>query len=416
MSAESAKIMTIVLIGILMIVYVVIGGMKGTTYVQIVKAFLLMCGAILMAVLVGIAFKFNLSTLLGSAAEKSGKGAAFLDPGQRYGKDIVGNLTASTISKLDLISLGAALVLGTAGLPHILVRFYTVPSAKVARKSVVWAIGIIGLFYLLTLALGFGAAALVGGKAITAQDPGGNIAAPLLAQELGRRYLGGANGGAVLLAFIAAVAFATILAVVAGLTLASSSSVAHDLYANVVRRGRTGERDEVRIARYAAFGIGAVAIVLGVFARTLNVAFLVAVAFAIAASANLPAIVFSLFWKRFNTRGAVWGIYGGLISAVLVVLLSPICWGGTSSALPAAKLTAAQAKDCGVAVTSKAVNNPTALFSCTTSAPIPFSNPGLISIPLGFLFAAAGALSSRERQREKFAELEVRSLTGAGAH
>src|SRR5947207_4439215 len=407
MSAESAKIMTIVLIGILMIVYVVIGGMKGTTYVQIVKAFLLMCGAILMAVLVGIAFKINLSTLLGSAAEKSGKGAAFLDPGQRYGKDIVGNLTASTISKLDLISLGAALVLGTAGLPHILVRFYTVPSAKVARKSVVWAIGIIGLFYLLTLALGFGAAALVGGKAITAQDPGGNIAAPLLAQELGRRYLGGANGGAVLLAFIAAVAFATILAVVAGLTLASSSSVAHDLYANVVRRGRTGERDEVRIARYSAFGIGAVAIVLGVFARTLNVSFLVAVAFAIAASANLPAIVFSLFWKRFNTRGAVWGIYGGLISAVLVVLLSPICWGGASSALPAAKLTAAQAKDCGVAATVTTVNNPTALFSCTTPAPIPFSNPGLISIPLGFLCAAAGALSSKERDDRKFAELEV---------
>jgi cation/acetate symporter len=416
MSAETAKIVTIVLIGVLMITYVVIGGMKGTTYVQIVKAFLLMLGAILMAVLVGVAFKFNLSDLLGTAAAKSGKADAFLDPGLRYGKDIAGNVTASTISKLDLISLGAALVLGTAGLPHILVRFYTVPSAKVARRSVVWAIGIIGTFYLLTLALGFGAAALVGSKTITEQDPGGNIAAPLLAQELGRRYLGGANGGAVLLALIAAVAFATILAVVAGLTLASSSSVAHDLYANVIRKGPAGERDEVRIARYAAFGIGAVAIVLGVFARGLNVAFLVAVAFAIAASANLPAILFSLFWKRFNTRGAVWGIYGGLISAVLVVLLSPICWGGATHALPAAKLTAAQAKDCGVPVTSKEVNNATALFSCTTAAPIPFSNPGLISIPLGFLFAAAGALSSRESSREKYAELEVRSLTGAGAH
>jgi cation/acetate symporter len=416
MSTETAKVVTIIVIGILMITYVVIGGMKGTTYVQIVKAFLLMLGAILMAVLVGVAFKFNLSTLLGAAAEKSGKADAFLEPGLRYGKDIAGNVTASTISKLDLISLGAALVLGTAGLPHILVRFYTVPSSKVARRSVVWAIGIIGTFYLLTLALGFGAAALVGSKTITAQDPGGNIAAPLLAQELGRRYLGGANGGAVLLALIAAVAFATILAVVAGLTLASSSSVAHDLYANVIRKGPAGERDEVRVARYAALGIGAVAIVLGVFARGLNVAFLVAVAFAIAASANLPAILFSLFWKRFNTRGAVWGIYGGLISAVLVVLMSPICWGGATHSLPPAKLTAAQAKECGVPLTSKEVNNPTALFSCTTAAPIPFSNPGLISIPLGFLFAAAGALSSREGNKEKYAELEVRSLTGVGAH
>jgi len=416
MSPEGAKIATIALIGVLMIVYVVIGGMKGTTYVQIVKAFLLMMGAILMALLVAVAYRFNLSTLLGDAAAKSGKGGSFLVPGLRYGKDIAGNLTATTISKLDLLSLGAALVLGTAGLPHILVRFYTVPSARIARRSVVWAIGIIGTFYLLTLALGFGAAAMVGSATILKQDPGANIAAPLLAQELGRRYFGGATGGAVLLALIAAVAFATILAVVAGLTLASSSSVAHDLYANVIRYGQTTERDEVSVARYAALGIGAVAIVLGIFARGLNVAFLVAVAFAIAASANLPAILFSLFWKRFNTRGAVWGIYGGLISAVLVVLLSPIAWGGASKALPAATLTAAQAKTCGVPADSKQVNNASALFSCTTPAPIPFSNPGLISIPLGFLCAIAGALSSRERRDEKFAELEVRSLTGAGAH
>ena len=416
MTPTTAKIVTIILIGALMVVYVVIGGMKGTTYVQIVKAFMLMLGAILMAALVLGAYRFNLSSLLGDAATKSGKGGAFLEPGLRYGKDIAGNSGATLVSKLDLISLGAALGLGTAGLPHILIRFYTVPNARAARRSVVWAIGIIGVFYLLTLALGFGAAALVGSKAIAAQDPGGNTAAPQLAQELGRRYLGGSNGGAVLLAVIAAVAFATILAVVAGLTLASSSSVAHDLYANVIKKGATNDRQEVNVARYAAFGIGAVAIVLAVFARGLNVAFLVAVAFAIAASANLPAILFSLFWKRFNTRGALWGIYGGLISAVLVVLLSPICWGGSTSHLPAAKLTAAQAKDCGVAETAKTVNNPTALFSCTTAAPIPFSNPGLISIPIGFLAAWAGALTSRERTEEKYAELEVRSLTGADAH
>ena len=309
-----------------------------------------------------------------------------------------------------------ALVLGTAGLPHILIRFYTVPNAKAARKSVVWAIGLIGSFYLMTLALGFGAAALVGGAAITKQDPGGNVAVPLEAQVLGARYLGGDFGGSFLLAVIAAVAFATILAVVAGLTLASSSSLAHDLYANVIRRGRSTERDEVNVARYAAFGIGAVAIVLAIFARTLNVAFLVAVAFAIAASANLPVILYTLFWKRFNTRGALWGIYGGLISAVLVVLLSPIAWGGASDYRAPVKLTAAQAATCGVPVTNTEVSNPTALFSCTTSSIVPLENPGLISIPIGFILAAIGALTSREKDEEKYAELEVRSLTGAGAH
>src|SRR5215469_12350067 len=363
MTPTAAKILTIILIGILMIAYVVIGGMKGTTYVQIVKAFMLMLGAILMAVLVAVAYRFNLSSLLGDAAAKSGKGANFLLPGLKYGKDIAGNSGATLVSKLDLISLGAALVLGTAGLPHILIRFYTVPNAKTARRSVVWAIGIIGVFYLLTLALGFGAAAMVGSANIAKQDPGGNTAAPQLALALGTKYLGGSNGGAVLLAVIAAVAFATILAVVAGLTLASSSSVAHDLYANVIRRGQSSEREEVNVARYSAFVIGAVAIVLAVFARGLNVAFLVAVAFAIAASANLPAILFSLFWKKFNTRGAVWGIYGGLISAVLVVLLSPICWGGSNSSLPPAKLTATRGGDCGVPGLSTQRNNATALFS-----------------------------------------------------
>jgi cation/acetate symporter len=416
MSPNTAKIVTILLIGLLMVVYVVIGGMKGTTYVQIVKAFMLMLGAILMTLLVAFAYKFNLSSLLGDAAAKSGKGPALLEPGLRYGKDFAGSPTRTLVSKLDLISLGAALVLGTAGLPHILIRFYTVPNARVARRSVVWAIGIIGFFYLLTLALGFGAAALVGSETIAKQDAAGNTAAPQLAQVLGQRYLGGATGGAVLLAVIAAVAFATILAVVAGLTLASSSSVAHDLYAHVIRKGEPNERDEINVARYAALGIGIVAVVLSVFARGLNVAFLVAVAFAIAASANLPSIVLTLFWKRFNTRGALWGIYGGLISAVLVVLLSPICWGGSDSALAPAKLTAAQAADCGVPVTSTAVNNATALFSCTTAAPIPFSNPGLISIPLGMILAVVGTLTSKETNREKYAELEVRSLTGVGAH
>src|SRR3954464_13171851 len=220
---------------------------------------MLMTGALLMTVLVLAHYKFNLSALLGDAATRSGKGDAFLEPGLRYGVESA-SASATFYSKMDLISLGIALVLGTAGLPHILTRFYTVPTSRVARKSVLWAIGIIGTFYLFTLALGFGAAALVGGPAITAQDKAGNTAAPQLAQALGVEYLGGDLGGATLLAIIAAVAFATILAVVAGLPLASSSSVAHDFYASVIKRGNAGERDEVRVARISALVIGAIAI------------------------------------------------------------------------------------------------------------------------------------------------------------
>jgi cation/acetate symporter len=386
MDADAAKIATIILVGALMIVYVVVGGMKGTTYVQIVKAVLLMTGAALMTILVLAHYKFNLSALLGDAAEQSGKGAAFLEPGLRYGVEKPDALE-TFYSKMDLLSLGIALVLGTAGLPHILTRFYTVPTARVARKSVLWAIGIIGVFYLFTLALGFGAAALVGSKTITAQDKAGNTAAPQLAQDLGTRYFGGETGGSVLLAIIAAVAFATILAVVAGLTLASSSSVAHDFYASVIKRGGASERDEVRVARVAALIIGAIAIALSIFAQSLNVAFLVALAFAVAASANLPAILYSLFWKRFNTSGALWSIYGGLISSVVLVFFSPVVSG-----------------------------TPTAMFPAHDWHWFPLSNPGIISIPIGFLCGWIGSVISKEDDTAKYAELEVRSLTGFGAH
>jgi cation/acetate symporter len=386
MDADTAKVATIILVGALMIIYVTVGGMKGTTYVQIVKAFMLMTGALIMTLLVLAHFKFNLSSLLGAAAERSGKGDAFLEPGLRYGVEKATTLE-TFYSKMDLLSLGLALVLGTAGLPHILTRFYTVPSSRVARKSVLWAIGIIGTFYLFTLALGFGAAALVGGKAISAQDKAGNTAAPQLAQDLGVRYLGGETGGAVLLAIIAAVAFATILAVVAGLTLASSSSVAHDFYASVIRRGQASERDEVRVARIAALVIGAIAIALSIYAQSLNVAFLVALAFAVAASANLPAILYSLFWKRFNTSGALWSIYGGLISAVFLVFYSPVVSGSA-----------------------------TAMFPHHDWHWFPLSNPGIISIPFGFLCGWIGTVLSKEDDTEKYAELEVRSLTGFGAH
>jgi cation/acetate symporter len=388
MDADTAKVATIIMVGALMIIYVTIGGMKGTTYVQIVKAFMLMTGAAVMTILVLAAFKVNLSSLLGEAARQSGKGAAFLEPGLRYGVEVSGDATKTFYNKIDLLSLGVALVLGTAGLPHILIRFYTVPNARAARKSVLWAIGIIGAFYLMTLALGFGAAALVGSKAITDQDRAGNIAAPLLAERLGERYLGGEVGGAILLAIIAAVAFATILAVVAGLTLASSSSLAHDFYANVIKGGTASERQEVVVARISAFAIGGVSIVLAIYAQSLNVAFLVALAFAVAASGNLPAILYSLFWKRFNTAGAVAAIYGGLISAVVLVFFSPVVSG-----------------------------TPTAMFPDSDWQWFPLSNPGILSIPIGFLAGYLGTVLSRTpADAEKFAELEVRSLTGAGAH
>ncbi|WP_320068967.1 cation acetate symporter [Micromonospora sp. RTGN7] len=387
MDADTAKIATIVMVGALMIVYVTVGGMKGTTYVQIVKAFLLMTGALVMTLLVLAKYNFNLSELLGDAAASSGKGSAFLEPGLRYGVEVAGNATQTFYNKVDLLSLGIALVLGTAGLPHILIRFYTVPTAKAARKSVLWAIGIIGAFYLLTLALGFGAAALVGGKEIIAQDKAGNTAAPQLAEALGKEFFGGDLGGATLLAIIAAVAFATILAVVAGLTLASSSSLAHDFYANVVKKGQASERQEVRVARLSALVIGAVSIALSIYAQSLNVAFLVALAFAVAASGNLPAILYSLFWRRFNTSGAVWSIYGGLLAAVLLVFFSPVVSGA-----------------------------PTSMFPDHDWHWFPLSNPGILSIPFGFLCGWIGTIVSKEHDEEKYAELEVRSLTGAGAH
>ena len=378
MSQTTAKNVTIVIVGALMILYVTVGGMRGTTWVQMIKAGLLMAGAILMSLFVLAKFNFNPSTLLGEAASQSGKGDAFLNPGLRYG-------AGDWKTKVDLISLGLALVLGTAGLPHILMRFYTVPTARDARRSVNWAIGLIGTFYLLTLALGFGAAALVGTSAIRAANPGGNTAAPQLAEELGGGA--GTTGGAFFLAFIASVAFATILAVVAGLTLASSSSVAHDIYANVIRRGEVDEGSEVRVARIAAVIIGAIAIVLSIFAQNLNVAFLVALAFAVAASGNLPAILYSLFWRRFNTQGATWAIYGGLGVALLLVIFSPVVSG-----------------------------KPTAMISDADFAWFPLENPGIISIPAGFFFGWLGTVLSRERDDAKYDELEVRSLTGAGAH
>ncbi len=385
-TSETAKALVIVGVGLLMVFYVTVGGMKGTTWVQIVKAVMLMVGTLLITVLVLAEFNFNLSELLGAAADNTGKGEAFLQPGLRYG--------VSTTSKIDFLSLGLALVLGTAGLPHILIRFYTVPTAQAARKSVLWAIALIGSFYLMTLALGFGAAALLD---TTSEDSaviasGGNLASPLLAEAVGGGD--GTTGGAVLLALISAVAFATILAVVAGLTLTSASSVAHDLYASVIKRGQASEKDEVKVAKIAAFVIGGVAIALAIPAQKLNIAFLVALAFAVAASANLPSILYNLFWRRFNTRGATWSIYGGLLSAVVLVFFSPVVSG---KVLP----TGATGSLFPLGVD----------FSW-----FPLENPGIVSIPLGFFFGWLGTVTSKDQEAiDRYDELEVRSLTGAGA-
>jgi cation/acetate symporter len=383
--SQAVKNLVIFAVGVLMIFYVTVGGMKGTTWVQIVKAVLLMVGSALIVVLVLIEFNFNISDLLGTAATNSGKGSAFLEPGLKYG--------VSTTSKLDFLSLGIALVLGTAGLPHILIRFYTVPTSRDARKSVLWAIGLIGVFYLFTLVLGFGAAAMLkGDQADQVATSKGNLASPLLAEAVGGGA--GSTGGAVLLAVISAVAFATILAVVAGLTLTSSASVAHDIYNNVVKKGKATEQQEIRVTRIAALTIGLIAILLAIPAQNLNIAFLVALAFAVAASANLPAIVYNMFWRRFNTRGATWSIYGGLISSLGLVIFSPVMSGkgivdGVNQSLLPASIDISW---------------------------FPLENPGLVSIPIGFLLGFLGTISSREHSaEERYTELEVRALTGAGS-
>lgn len=332
-----------------MVIYVSLGGMRATTWIQIVKAVLLLAGTVALTVLVLLRFHGDFDQLLLTAAERSGHGDAFLAPGLKYG----GGWTA----RFDFISLGLALVLGTAGLPHILSRFYTVPTARAARRSVLWSIGLIGGFYLMTIVLGFGAAAIVGPEAVRGSSAAGNTAVPLLALNLGGGA--GSTGGTVLFAIVAAVAFATILAVVAGITLASSASVAHDLYASL-RRRHAKPRSEVAVARIASVGIGVVAIALGLLARDLNVAFLVGLAFAVAASANLPVLLYSLFWRNFTTRGAVWAVYGGLIPALGLVMLSPVVSGG-----------------------------PESLFPGVDFQYFPLQNPGLVSIPMGFLMRLA---------------------------
>jgi len=375
--SKGGQAIVIGVVGLLMIVYVLVGGMKGTTWVQIIKAVLLITGAGLMTIIVLAKFGLNFSEILGSAqsaiSSATTEGVAKRDvlaPGAQYG--------ASLTSQLNFVSLALALVLGTAGLPHVLMRFYTVPTAKEARRSVVWAIALIGAFYLFTLVLGYGAAALVGPDKILSAAGGVNSAAPLLAFEL---------GGVILLGIISAVAFATILAVVAGLTITASASFAHDIYASVLKSGAVTEDEQVRVSRITAVVLGIFAIGLGILANGQNVAFLVALAFAVAAAANLPTILYSLYWRRFNTRGALWSMYGGLLSTIVLIVFSPAVSGSKTAMLPSADF-----------------------------AWFPLANPGIVSIPLAFILGILGTLSSPDRGNDALAaEMEVRSLTGVGA-
>jgi cation/acetate symporter len=348
--------LAVMIVGGVMLAYVIFGGMMATTWVQIIKAVLLLAGTVLMVLLVLSQFGFSPTALFQAASDKYG--AAVLAPGKQVS------------NPLDAVSLGMSLMLGTAGLPHILMRFYTVPNAKEARASVMYATILIGFFYLLTFVLGFGAMVLVGQDAIKTIDAGGNMAAPMLAEVL---------GGNAFLGFIAAVSFATILAVVAGLTLSGAATLSHDLWVNVVRHGSADENEQFKVARAATLLLGAIAIVLGIVFKGQNVAYMVGLAFAIAASANFPALVMSMMWKRFTTRGAVSSMLVGTFSSLVLIYLSPTIQ---------------------VTILKHA------------SAWFPLKSPGLVSIPLAFAVGIIVSLAAPERRAEEEFEEEHRIHAG----
>ena len=362
--------LAVILVGVLMILYVTFGGMLATTWVQIIKAGLLLSGATFMAIAVMAHFGFSFESLFAKAVEVHPSHSAIMSPG---------GLVSDPISA---ISLGIALMFGTAGLPHILMRFFTVADAKEARKSVFYATGFIGYFYILTFIIGFGAVVMVmtnpqyldaAGKII-----GGNNMAAI--------HLSHAVGGNFFLGFISAVAFATILAVVSGLTLAGASAISHDLYANVFRRGRVDEIQEMRISKIATIVMGIVAILLGIAFEKQNIAFMVGLAFAIAASANFPVLFLSMFWKKLTTRGAVIGGSLGLATAVMLVILGPIVW-------------------------QQILGFKEAIF--------PYKYPALFSVTVAFIgiwfFSVTDKSADAEKEREAFEAQDIRSQTGIGA-
>ncbi|MDI6727632.1 MAG: sodium/solute symporter [Thermodesulfovibrionales bacterium] len=401
----------IVVVGTLMIAYVLFGGMLATTWVQIIKAVLLLGGATLLVILTLSQFGFSYGELFGQAEKLYT--AKFLEPG--------GLIT----SPLEAFSLGLALMFGTAGLPHILMRFYTVPDAKEARKSVFYATGFIGYFYILTVTIGFGAAVLVGQKIIMGIDKGGNMAAPLLAEAL---------GGTAFLGFLAAVAFATILAVVAGLTLAGASALSHDLYVGVIRRGVSAEKEEVKVAKIATLCLGVAAILLGILFKGQNVAFMVGLAFAVACSANFPALLLSITWKKFTTKGAVASIYTGLVLAVSLIILSPTVWVDVFHAKEKAavekqikdletqskpKIEALEEEGKTVEAAQEKAQLETKTKELKASMPkaiFPMKNPAVISMGAAFLIGILLSLAGREKEAEdKFEEEKLRTYVGIGA-
>ncbi|SCB17946.1 cation acetate symporter [Cupriavidus alkaliphilus] len=365
-SYESA----VVIVGALMVLYVMFGGMLATTWVQIIKAVLLLGGVTFMAVMVLAYFGFSPEAMFASAAKVHDKGAAILSPG-----GLVSN-------PIDAISLGVGMMFGTAGLPHILMRFFTVADAREARKSVLYATGFIGYFYVLILVVGFGAIVMVGA------DPAYRDAAGKLigGSNMVAVHLSHVIGGDLFLGFISAVAFATILAVVAGLALSGASAVSHDLYANVFRRGQASEKDEIRVSKIATLVIGLLAMVLGVMFEKQNIAFLSGLVLAIAASVNFPVLFLSMFWKGLTTRGAVAGSLAGLVSAVVLLVLGPTVWVGI-------------------------LKHQQAIF--------PYANPALFSMTLAFAAAWLASVLDRSAQasaeRQRYGAQFVRAMTGIGA-
>ena len=352
----------VLLVGVMMTTYVLFGGMTATSWVQIIKAALLMIGTVIISFLVLLEFNFNIGTMFTALSTATEHGEAYLNPGLKYTNGI------------DTISMLVALVLGTAGLPHILMRFFTVKDAQTARSSVIWATWIVGIFYILTIFLGFGAAYFVGTDEIIAANAAGNLAAPLLAEAL---------GGEILFSFVCAVAFATILAVVAGLVLSGASALSHDIYGEIIKKGQVTEKEQVLAARIGSITIAIISIILALGAQTLNVAFLVSFAFCIAASANLPVIIYTIYWKRFNTTGAVAAILVGLISSLILVAISPNVWNP---------------------VEGKAIFVGDPLIDIT--------NPALFTVPLGFLAGWIGSLISKPEPEHIYREVEVKAQTG----
>ncbi|MCM3236363.1 sodium/solute symporter [Heyndrickxia oleronia] len=352
----------VLIVGIMMTIYVLFGGMTATSWVQIIKAVLLMVGTIVISIMVLAKFHFNIFEMFTEMKTATPLGEDYLKPGVKYKVP------------LDTISLMLALVLGTAGLPHILMRFFTVKDAKTARSSVISATWVIGIFYVLTIFLGFGAAYFVGFDKIIEANAAGNMAAPLLA---------GALGGDFLMSFVSAVAFATILAVVAGLVLSGASAFAHDIYGEIIKKGKITEKQQMLAARYASVGVAILSILLALFTQKMNVAFLVSLAFCVAASANLPVIIFTIYWKKFNTSGAITGMLSGLLSSLILVIISPNVFSPVEGA---------------------------AIF--VGEPLISLTNPAIISVPLGFIGAYIGTVVSKKQDAKRYAEVAVKANTG----